>query len=462
MVKPKVQPKNIESEFKPEEMFFSTTDLKGIILSCNDVFVKISKYEIEDLIGKPHNIIRHPDMPKAVFKLLWDYIQSGRPIVAYVKNLAKDGSYYWVIAAVIPIQDSEGNNIKYLSIRIKPTSEVFELVPKIYKEVLQVEKEKGLEASIDRLLEILKENGFKDYDSFMTYALNKEIEDKKEILKVEEISADMRFEDAFTENVAVIFKFAKKIDELYESIYKKIIHFENLGSMLDEKSDRIFSLTDDIRLISLNSSVESFKLGSQGASFSVLSAEMRKNSEVGNRIIDEMKRSTETIMEDINQIILLINISKLEVIAITKFLFSILKNRESRSEKELRDIEQNIIDLIESLKSSENKTYYYSEKMRDHLINISEYLKKLKILIKRLEFLYLNGMVESAHQTETSFSIIFTEVNKLVESTKQILNDISIPLGEVIDENRKLKFELEDVDYNIVKITETISVLSNS
>ncbi|WP_457623528.1 PAS domain-containing protein [Persephonella sp.] len=462
MVKPKVQPKNIESEFKPEEMFFSTTDLKGIILSCNDVFVKISKYEIEDLIGKPHNIIRHPDMPKAVFKLLWDYIQSGRPIVAYVKNLAKDGSYYWVIAAVIPIQDSEGNNIKYLSIRIKPTSEVFELVPKIYKEVLQVEKEKGLEASIDRLLEILKENGFKDYDSFMTYALNKEIEDKKEILKVEEISADMRFEDAFTENVAVIFKFAKKIDELYESIYKKIIHFENLGSMLDEKSDRIFSLTDDIRLISLNSSVESFKLGSQGASFSVLSAEMRKNSEVGNRIIDEMKRSTETIMEDINQIILLINISKLEVIAITKFLFSILKNKESRSEKELRDIEQNIIDLIESLKSSENKTYYYSEKMRDHLINISEYLKKLKILIKRLEFLYLNGMVESAHQTETSFSIIFTEVNKLVESTKQILNDISIPLSEVIDENRKLKFELEDVDYNIVKITETISVLSNS
>ncbi|WP_456401240.1 PAS domain-containing protein [Persephonella sp.] len=462
MVKPKVQPKNIESEFKPEEMFFSTTDLKGIILSCNDVFVKISKYEIEDLIGKPHNIIRHPDMPKAVFKLLWDYIQSGRPIVAYVKNLAKDGSYYWVIAAVIPIQDSEGNNIKYLSIRIKPTSEVFELVPKIYKEVLQVEKEKGLEASIDRLLEILKENGFKDYDSFMTYALNKEIEDKKEILKVEEISADMRFEDAFTENVAVIFKFAKKIDELYESIYKKIIHFENLGSMLDEKSDRIFSLTDDIRLISLNSSVESFKLGSQGASFSVLSAEMRKNSEVGNRIIDEMKRSTETIMEDINQIILLINISKLEVIAITKFLFSRLKNKESRSEKEWRDIEQNIIDLIESLKSSENKTYYYSEKMRDHLINISEYLKKLKILIKRLEFLYLNGMVESAHQTETSFSIIFTEVNKLVESTKQILNDISIPLGEVIDENRKLKFELEDVDYNIVKITETISVLSNS
>ncbi len=462
MVKPKVQPKNIESEFKPEEMFFSTTDLKGIILSCNDIFIKVSKFTKEELCGKPHNIIRHPDMPKAVFKLLWDYIQSGRPIVAYVKNLAKDGSYYWVIAAVIPIQDSEGNNIKYLSIRIKPTSEVFELVPKIYKEVLQVEKEKGLEASIDRLLEILKENGFKDYDSFMTYALNKEIEDKKEILKVEEISADMRFEDAFTENVAVIFKFAKKIDELYESIYKKIIHFENLGSMLDEKSDRIFSLTDDIRLISLNSSVESFKLGSQGASFSVLSAEMRKNSEVGNRIIDEMKRSTETIMEDINQIILLINISKLEVIAITKFLFSILKNKESRSEKELRDIEQNIIDLIESLKSSENKTYYYSEKMRDHLINISEYLKKLKILIKRLEFLYLNGMVESAHQTETSFSIIFTEVNKLVESTKQILNDISIPLGEVIDENRKLKFELEDVDYNIVKITETISVLSNS
>ena len=103
MHRPKVEPKNIESVFLPDEMFFSTTDLKGIILSGNDVFIRVSKFSKEELIGKPHNIIRHPDMPRIVFKLLWDYIQSGKPIVAYVKNIAKDGSYYWVLATVVPI-----------------------------------------------------------------------------------------------------------------------------------------------------------------------------------------------------------------------------------------------------------------------------------------------------------------------------------------------------------------------
>ncbi|WP_457644271.1 PAS domain-containing protein [Persephonella sp.] len=461
MHRPKVEPKNIESVFSPDEMFFSTTDLKGIILSGNDIFIRVSKYSKEELIGKPHNIIRHPDMPRIVFKLLWDYIQSGKPIVAYVKNMAKDGSYYWVLATVLPIFDSDGNIEKYLSIRIKPTTQFFENIPKVYAELLEVEKSGGMDASFQRLQEILKSLGYKTYDSFMTEILSKEIEDKKDVLKVEDIPPDIIYENSFTENVAVVFRYAKKIDELYDSIYRKIAHFENLGKLLDEKSDRIFSLTDDIRLISLNSSVESFKLGSQGASFSVLSAEMRKNSEVGNRIIDEMRKITEIIMEDIDKIILLINISKLEIIAITKFLHSILEEDKTREHNDIEELEQNIIDLVKALKFSSEKTYAYSEKMSHHLLNISEYLKKLKILIKRLEFLYLNGMVESAHQTETSFSIIFTEVNKLVESTKDILNDISIPLSEVKDENRNLKHELEEVEYNINKITDTISNISS-
>ncbi|ACO03088.1 MAG TPA: PAS domain S-box protein [Persephonella sp.] len=461
MHRPKVEPKNIESVFLPDEMFFSTTDLKGIILSGNDVFIRVSKFSKEELIGKPHNIIRHPDMPRIVFKLLWDYIQSGKPIVAYVKNIAKDGSYYWVLATVVPIFDNEGNIEKYLSIRIKPTTQFFDHIPKVYAELLNAEKSGGMEASLKKLEEIVRSLGYKSYDSFMTDILSKEIEDKKDVLKVEDIPPDMIFENSFTENVATIFRYAKKIDELYDSIYRKITHFENLGKLLDEKSDRIFSLTDDIRLISLNSSVESFKLGSQGASFSVLSAEMRKNSEVGNKIIDEMRKITEIIMEDIDRIILLINISKLEVIAITKFLHSILEEDETREDNDIEELEQNIIDLVRSLKISSEKTYSYSEKMGHHLLNISEYLKKLKILIKRLEFLYLNGMVESAHQTETSFSIIFTEVNKLVESTKDILNDISVPLSEVKDENRNLKYELEEVEYNINKITDTISNISN-
>jgi len=94
MARPKIEPKNVESKFEINEIFFSKTDLKGIILDGNEVFYRVAKYSPEELIGKPHNIVRHPDMPKVVFKLLWQYIQNCQPFAGYVKNLAKDGSYY--------------------------------------------------------------------------------------------------------------------------------------------------------------------------------------------------------------------------------------------------------------------------------------------------------------------------------------------------------------------------------
>ena len=91
MKRPTPQP--IESPFAINEVFFSKTDTKGIIEYGNRVFYTTAKYTPQELIGKPHSIVRHPDMPKAVFKLLWDYIKADKPFAGYVKNLAKDGSY---------------------------------------------------------------------------------------------------------------------------------------------------------------------------------------------------------------------------------------------------------------------------------------------------------------------------------------------------------------------------------
>jgi PAS domain S-box-containing protein len=84
-----------EREFGIEELFFSTTDVKGHISAGNEVFTRISGYTEDELLGRAHNVIRHPDMPRGVFQLLWDTIQAGRPIAAYVKNRAKDGELYF-------------------------------------------------------------------------------------------------------------------------------------------------------------------------------------------------------------------------------------------------------------------------------------------------------------------------------------------------------------------------------
>ncbi len=106
----------IETEVPKNEVIISRTDLKGIITYANETFAKISGYEIEELIGKPHNIIRHPDMPKSVFKELWETIQSDKVWRGYVKNLRKDKGFYWVYTEISGIY-KDGKKVGYKSMR---------------------------------------------------------------------------------------------------------------------------------------------------------------------------------------------------------------------------------------------------------------------------------------------------------------------------------------------------------
>ncbi len=448
----KTQIKNVEAKFNIDEIFFSSTDLKGIIQAGNRVFFNVAKYEPDEMIGKPHNIVRHPDMPKTIFRLLWDYIKNKKPILAYVKNLAKDGSYYWVAALVLPIVGRDGKIKKYLSIRIKPTGKFFEIIPSLYKKLKEIEEKYGIDDAISFLSQELENLGFESYDHFMFAALRDEILSKSQHLKVKNLNIFPK--DEFSKAIYSIFKYAKDIDSIYDEIYSKIDKLEYFGKILKEKSEYIFNLTDNIRLISLNSSVESFKLGSEGASFSVLSAEMRKNSEVGNKIIEEMKNTTDDITSVLNEIVNSISISKLEILTITQFLNEIITyGRNDFSGQSLCDL---MYLLDKNSQEDKNLSYQLSKLLND----INENIKKLKILIKRLEFLYLNGMVESAHQTETSFSIIFTEVNKLVESTRNIVNEINNPLIEVIDENKKIYQSIQKVSHDLERIKKYLSAVN--
>ena len=100
----------------------SETDERGIIIFANDDFCKIAEYGVDELIGKPHNIVRHKDMPKAAFKDLWDCVKQGKVWTGYVKNATKSGNYYWVFATVFPTTTSEGNK-GFLSCRRKASQE---------------------------------------------------------------------------------------------------------------------------------------------------------------------------------------------------------------------------------------------------------------------------------------------------------------------------------------------------
>lgn len=159
-------PNNDERVIDKEDFIVSKTDRNGKIIYCNKIFIKLSGYEEKELLGSAHSCIRHPDMPKIIFKLLWDRIQKKEEIFAYVKNLSKDGSFYWVFANVTATLD-ENNNIRdFHSVRRKPSQKAMQVIPNLYKELLDAEKRGGMDASYKELNKILDKKGA-TYDDFI-------------------------------------------------------------------------------------------------------------------------------------------------------------------------------------------------------------------------------------------------------------------------------------------------------
>lgn len=178
-----------EVPFEPHELFFSRTDERGVLRYGNDVFTRISYYTWDELDGAPHKIVRHPDMPRGVFWMLWNSIQAGTPIGAYVKNRAKNGQAYWIYAIITPISGG------YLSVRLKPLSEMKPTIIAIYDRVRAREKAEKLEPkdSAALLLTEIKALGFKDYATFMAQALSGEVAARNAIMGRAENPAMARY-----------------------------------------------------------------------------------------------------------------------------------------------------------------------------------------------------------------------------------------------------------------------------
>jgi PAS domain S-box-containing protein len=155
---------------REDDFIVSMTDLKGRITYGNRIFIEFSGYTESELIGTQHNIIRHPDMPRGVFQLLWDKIQAGSECFAYVKNMSKDGGFYWVFANVTPTFDPQGKITGYLSIRRKPKMSGIQVVSGLYAAMLEEEKRVGpagaVAASTKMLVDVLNEKGL-SYDELV-------------------------------------------------------------------------------------------------------------------------------------------------------------------------------------------------------------------------------------------------------------------------------------------------------
>jgi len=157
---------NQEHFLNKNDFIVSKTDTKGTIIYCNEIFAKMSGHDASELIGANHNLIRHPDMPKLAFKVVWDSIQNKKEFFGFVKNLVKDGSYYWVFAYITPDYDAQGNIISYTSVRRKPPESAIKIIEPIYKLLLDAERSGGVSASAKVLADFLSEKNT-TYDEFV-------------------------------------------------------------------------------------------------------------------------------------------------------------------------------------------------------------------------------------------------------------------------------------------------------
>lgn len=165
-----IVPSQKERVMREEDFLVSKTDLKGRITYGNRTFIEFSGYSEAELLGKQHNIVRHPDMPRGVFKYLWDAMMQKRECFAYVKNMSKDGGYYWVFANVTPSMNAQGQLDGFFSVRRKPKPQAIAAVSRLYEQMLNRESQAGSKdacaASLALLQDVLNDKGV-DYDSFI-------------------------------------------------------------------------------------------------------------------------------------------------------------------------------------------------------------------------------------------------------------------------------------------------------
>lgn len=154
-----ITPTEVEHEVTSVDIIVSKGDEKGDITYANPIFFKLAGYTQAELLEQPHSIIRHPDMPKIIFKYLWDTIQSGTDVKAFVKNLCKDGGFYWVIAHVRVATNPDGSFRNYVSTRKGMSVSARTTIEPLYKALQEAEEKGGMEASLPLLEAFLKDNG---------------------------------------------------------------------------------------------------------------------------------------------------------------------------------------------------------------------------------------------------------------------------------------------------------------
>ena len=422
MSKARPQPLDEPREFRVEELFFSITDPKGIIRHGNEVFCRISGYTEAELFGEPHNIIRHPDMPRAVFQLLWDTIKAGRTIAAYVKNLAKDGRYYWVLAVVMPCEGG------YLSVRLKPTGSLLPAVEAIYADLLKVERRveaetghrrQAIDASVEALLARLPEAGFADYDAFMRQALSQEVAARHRAVGDATPAATRGLPEAGDEGdgLAAVMRHGGAVDASLQGLFERLDEFKSMNEALSGRSDSILDTAEEIRLLELNASIAANGLGTQGETLRVVARSLGTSSTSMEEAVGELTRQSVDVVAALDRLIFSVAATKLQSEIGRHFAAELLEGDGAAADP------LKAASLRALLQEIGRRTEVVFDDLRAAEAGFNGLAQHIQTLLRRnkaLRFVQFAGQKETASRAAAeSLGALFTEAQSHVESTHE-------------------------------------------
>lgn len=419
MSRRKITPVERERAFEIEELFFSTTDRKGIIASGNDVFLRVSGLDRDELVGHAHNVVRHPDMPRAVFHLFWDYLLRDEPIAAYVKNIASDGSYYWVMASAVPVGDG------LVSIRLKPTSEYFEKARSIYAEVRKLERsiegddpkmrKPAIEAGLARLHELLAEAGFDSYDAFMRAALPAEVTARDAILGTPAHLRLAATPPAGRPELVRIVDATARGHEHLDGMVQNLAGYGTLSAQLVQKSSFVIALADDMGLFSLNAILAASRLGSDGASLGAVAEILRSNSDEAVPIIENLHAEITHAVEGLGDLSLRVAASKLQAEMVMVFVQELLRDGadpDGDVNRDLTALSQGLDDGVTGMLAALGALGQRMEQLMRHV----EAMESTFNVMRALE---VNGRIEAARTAAgESVESLFRTIAERVEAAR--------------------------------------------
>lgn len=395
-----------EEFFGPGELFFSVTDREGRIVFGNDVFIRISGFQRGEILGAPHNIVRHPDMPKTVFALLWRTIQEGKPLVAYVKNRTKTGRYYWVLAAVFPQDD------RYISIRIKPTGSSLSQVDALYRQIVREEAEHGLDAGDALLRHAIAMSGFDGYESFMSHALLTEMHMREAYANGPSggtAAADngwLRDLDARME----------RLKGAYNRLFERVSELDRAKTLLAQSSGMMRLIGRDTLFLSLNASIASAKIERNGATFGVLAEQIRANVKENDRLIAVAETMIDQLYRRLTDAVFAIGSMRLQMAMAQYFV-----HEQSRHGTDEEVSAENIRRLVRLTGTYAQRLDAALRDVGRLLVQLTQKIGQLETQMMFLDYVQVYGVIEASCRGSEGdrFIVIFGDLKGFVGRATQ-------------------------------------------